>query len=71
MTVSEMADLLMRRWDRQQQTFTRKGVEAHEMEDVESCDVALLSRIAKGIFERSDAVILGQPSQLHRHYTSA
>jgi hypothetical protein len=49
MTVSEMASLLERRWSRQQQTFTRKGVEAY--------DVAQLGRVAKGIFERSDAAI--------------
>ncbi len=49
MTVSEMAGLLERRWNRQQQTFTRKGVEAY--------DVAQLGRVAKGIFERSDAAI--------------
>ncbi|MGH8710159.1 MAG: hypothetical protein ACREVA_02390 [Burkholderiales bacterium] len=49
MTVSEMADLLLRRWNRQQQIFTRKGVEAY--------DVAQPGGVAKGIFERSDAAI--------------
>jgi hypothetical protein len=49
MTVSEMTNLLRRRWDRQQQIFTRRGMEAY--------DAARLGRVAKGIFERSDAAI--------------
>jgi len=49
MTASEMADLLERRWNRQQRTFTRRGVEAY--------DVAQLGRVAKGIFARSRAAI--------------
>jgi hypothetical protein len=71
MTVSEMTDLLMEKWDRQQRTFTRKGVESYESDALESCDVALLGMLAEGIFERSDAAPLGPPSKLHRHYTSA
>jgi hypothetical protein len=34
-------------------------------------DAALLGKVAKGIFERSDAATLGRLSKLHRHYTSA
>jgi hypothetical protein len=71
LTVSEMTDLLMGKWDRQQQTFTRKGVESYESDAAESCDVTLLGMLAKGIFERSDAAIPGRPGKLHRHYTSA
>lgn len=34
MTVSEMTNLLGRNWDRQQQIFTRKGVETHDVSSI-------------------------------------
>lgn len=44
----EMIELLQRKWERQQRTFTRKGVEVYS--------AAQLGRMAKAIFERSNGV---------------
>jgi len=53
MTVSEMTNVLRRKWNQQQQIYLRKGVEIHEMKAVEFYDAALLGMVARRIFASS------------------